>query len=167
MGSDETVSFSEKEFRGALGQFATGITVVTARGDEGPHIGFTVSSFNSVSMSPPLILFSIGRSLRSFDAFCSADAFVVNVLSVNQEQISNQFASSKSDKWADVDWREGEGGCPVLSDTLAAFECVPWAQYEGGDHVIIVGEVKRFETRDSVGALGYFRGGYVDVVAGK
>lgn len=163
MSSESATPFSEKEFRTALGQFATGITVVTARADDKPHIGFTVNSFNSVSMNPPLILFSVARTLRRFDLFSVADAYVVNVLTADQEQISNQFAASEGDKWADVQWREGEEGAPVLTEALATFECVPWAQYEGGDHIIFVGEVKRFETRDDAGALAYFRGRYADV----
>lgn len=163
MSSEAPAPFSEKEFRAALGQFATGITVVTAWAGEEPHIGFTVNSFNSVSMTPPLILFSVARTLRRFDLLSAADAYVVNVLTADQERISNQFAASDGDKWAEVPWREGEGGAPVLADALATFECVPWAQYEGGDHVIFVGEVKRFEIRKNAGALAYFRGRYADV----
>jgi len=163
MSSESAPPFPEKDFRKALGQFATGITVVTARADDEPHIGFTVNSFNSVSMGPPLILFSVARTLRRFDIFAAADAYVVNVLTADQERISNQFAASEGDKWADVQWREGEGGAPVLAESLATFECVPWAKYEGGDHIIFVGEVKRFDTRDDAGALAYFRGRYADV----
>jgi len=167
MSSEGAEAFSEQEFRAALGQFATGVTVVTARADEEPHIGFTVNSFNSVSLSPPLILFSVARSMQRFDLFRSADAYVVNVLTTEQERISTQFAASDEDKWADVRWREGEGGAPVLLDALATFECVPWAEHDGGDHVIFVGEVKRFAARDDAGALGYFRGGYADVAPRK
>ena len=160
--------FSDKAFRMALGEFATGITVVTAPASDGPPVGFTVNSFSSVSLDPPLILFSVARDLNRFDAMDAADAFVVNVLTSEQEHLSNQFASSKGDKWADVEYREGDGGCPILAETLATFECVPWAKYDGGDHVIFVGEVKRFSLSDAKGALLYFRSRYaaVDVTRG-
>ncbi len=160
MESKSAASFTVKEFRAALGQFATGITVVTAPTEEGPPIGITVNSFSSVSLDPPLILFSVARTLKSFDAMIAADAFSVNVLTSDQEELSNQFAASDGDKWADVSWMEGEGGCPVLSGTLATFECAPWAQYDGGDHVILVGEVRHIQSADAGGALVYFQSRY-------
>lgn len=160
MSSEE---FSEKEFRMALGEFATGITVVTAPASDGPPVGFTVNSFSSVSLDPPLILFSVARDLNRFDAMDAAEAFAVNVLTSDQEHLSNQFASTKGDKWANVEFREGEGGCPILAGTLATFECVPWAKYDGGDHVIFVGEVRRFVRTGDTGALLYFRSRYAAV----
>lgn len=164
MSSGDGQEFSQKEFRAALGEFATGITVVTAPADEGPPIGFTVNSFSSVSLDPPLILFSVARSLNRFDAINEASAFVVNVLTADQEDLSNQFASSGGDKWAGVSWHEGDGGCPILGDTLATFECVPWAKYDGGDHVIFVGEVRRIQCLGEAGALIYFRSRYANLV---
>lgn len=164
MSSETAAQFSETELRAALGQFATGITVVTAKGNNGPPIGITVNSFSSVSLDPPLILFSVARTLNQFDAICEAEAFAINVLTADQENLSNQFAASDVDKWAGVSWREGDGGCPILADTLATFECVPWAQYEGGDHVILVGEVRRIQSTDEGGALIYFRSRYADLL---
>ncbi len=163
MSRESTTTFTGQELRTALSQFATGITVITAPTADGPPIGITVNSFSSVSLEPPLILFSLARSFNGFNAFCDAQAFAVNVLTSDQQALSNQFAASGGDKWAGVTWVEGEGGCPILSDTLASFECVPWAQYDGGDHVIIVGKVHRIQTTEEYEALIYFRSGYAEL----
>jgi flavin reductase (DIM6/NTAB) family NADH-FMN oxidoreductase RutF len=160
MPNDGVTAFSARDLRNALGQFATGITVVTAPAKNGPPIGVTVNSFNSVSMEPPLILFSIARTLNRFDELSDAEAYTVNVLANTQERISHQFAASDGDKWFEVAWHPGEGGSPVLDGSLAAFECVPWAQYDGGDHVIFVGEVKRMRINETAEPLTYFRGRY-------
>src|SRR5882757_2856761 len=143
----EPRSFSDRDFRDALGLFATGVVVITSAGDAGVngdrsgYLGATVSSFSSVSLDPPLILFSIGRESKAFAAWQSVDAFAVNILSEKQSAISTRFARALTDKWDGVNVCPGLGGVPLLSDALAWIECRSYAKYDGGDHLIIVGEV--------------------------
>lgn len=126
------------EFRRALGQFATGVAIISATGPRGGPIGLTVSSFNSVSLRPPLVLFSVARSAGSLPALSAARGYAVNVLSEDQEQLSNRFARPQEDKWHEVRHAPGVVLAPVIEDALACFECEPYAQYDGGDHVIFV-----------------------------
>ena len=148
--------------REALGSFVTGITVVTTRNGGEPH-GLTANSFSSVSLEPPLVLFSLSRAADCFDAFERAEAFAVNVLRSDQEDVSSRFATKDVDKWTGVDWRPGHGGCPLLEGAVAAFECRVAARHEGGDHVIYVGEVVRFDHRPDAAPLAFFRGRYTGV----
>ena len=147
-------------FRDALGQFATGVTVVTAQTPDGELVGITVSSFNSVALEPPLVLFSIDRSSNSFDALSNTEAFAVNVLSLDQQDLAHRFASQGNNKWEGVAWHEGQTGVPVLDGVLAVFECTPSARHEGGDHVIFVARVERFDQSPEGAPLLFFRGGY-------
>ena len=149
-----------KAFRNALGRFATGIAVVTAADREGPTVGFTVNSFSSVSLTPPLILFSLDRSSSGFNALANAEAYAVNVLGAEQKDLSDRFASSREDKWEGVDWKAGKTGAPLLPQAIAYFECTPYAQYAGGDHDIFVGEVQAYEADEHAAPLLYFGGGY-------
>ena len=136
------MSISLKE---SFSSFATGVAVVSASTPRGP-IGNTVSSFNTVSMEPPLVLFSLKRAARSFEAWQSADAFAVNVLSSEQADLSRRFARQSSGKWDGVATRVGPCvGAPVIEGCLAVFECVVWARYDGGDHLIIVGLVQGWD----------------------
>ena len=149
-----------RAFRDALGTFATGVTVVTTRGPKGELIGNTASSFNSVSLDPPLVLWSLSRSAHSFKAYLAADHFAVNVLREGQEHLSERFARSLGDKWAGIDYETWETGCPILPNALAIFECRMAHAYQGGDHVIFVGEVLRFD-HDPLGKpLIFWRGRY-------
>jgi len=154
--------FSMQEFREALGCFATGIAVVTATAAGGHRIGATVSSFNSVSLEPPLVLFSMARSSRAFTAWQAVTHFAVNVLSEGQDALSTRFARSLGDKWEDARCVEGENGVPLLADSLAAFECARYANYDGGDHIIIVGRVCKVRIRKRADAvpLIFFRSKY-------
>ena len=151
--------FGLRALRRALGTFATGVTIVTARDADGRPVGMTANSFNSVSLEPPLVLWSVDRSARSAAAFRAATHFAVHVLEEGQADLSNRFARKGDDKFAGLDWREGEGGVPLLSGALAVFECRTQAVHEGGDHEIIVGEVDRFEAHDGDG-LVFAAGGY-------
>ena len=153
------MSIDSREFRNALGSFATGVTVVTCNDADGNPVGATASSFNSVSMDPPLVLWSVTKSIHSANAFINAEAFVINVLSSDQVETSNGFARSGEDKFAGVDTEEGIGGVPMLKDCVTRFQCKTWATYDGGDHEIIVGEVKEMDTCDKEG-LVFYRGGY-------
>lgn len=134
-----------RAFRDALGQFATGVAIVTARGEDGERVGATVSSFNSVSLDPPLVLWSLDRSARSRAAFESSTHFAVHVLTLEQRELAQLFARRGADKFADLQCREGLGGVPVLEKCAACFECETRHRYDGGDHIIFVGEVLQFE----------------------
>lgn len=153
-------AFDIKDFRRALSQFPTGVTVITARDAEGQPVGVTASSFNSVSIDPPLILWSIDKGAHSLSAFEKAEHFAVNVLGRDQVDTSNRFASRGEDKFKDVAWHSGLGDAPVLDEYAAQFECKTWAVYEGGDHLILVGEVKEYRYDNAVLPLVFSRGGY-------
>lgn len=155
----------DRAFRRALGEFATGVAVVTARGMGNDLVGMTMSSFNSVSVEPPLVLFSVDRNARSLPAMLDAKGFAVNVLAREQENISNQFARALSNKWDQVKTSVGHAEAPLISGALAHFECEPYASYDGGDHVIFVVRVVRHQTRnDSPSPLIFFRGRYRDLI---
>lgn len=135
---------------------------MTAVADSGERIGATVSSFNSVSLDPPLVLFSMARTSRAIAAWQSVDHFAVNVLAEHQGETSTRFARAASDKWAGAGCVDGKHGAPLLPDSLAAFECARYANYDGGDHVIIVGRVLALRMRDRPNAvpLIFFRSKY-------
>jgi flavin reductase (DIM6/NTAB) family NADH-FMN oxidoreductase RutF len=135
---------TQRALRDTLGLFATGVAVVTATASNGERIGATVSSFNSVSLDPPLILFSIARSARAFPTWEAVPYFAVNVLDEHQGAISTRFAKALSDKWRYVRSSVGAWGSPLLDDALACFECVRHAAHDGGDHLIIVGRILKF-----------------------
>ncbi|MDH3553381.1 MAG: flavin reductase family protein, partial [Gammaproteobacteria bacterium] len=126
--------------RGALGQFATGVTVITTTDSDGSPVGVTASSFNSVSLDPPLVLWSLAKSARSMAAFDRSGYFCVHVLAASQEALSARFATPGSDKFGGQDWRPGHGGVPLLQEFAARFQCKTTHTYEGGDHLIFVGE---------------------------
>jgi flavin reductase (DIM6/NTAB) family NADH-FMN oxidoreductase RutF len=151
------------QFRDALGCFATGVTIITAVGPRGELIGITVSSFNSVSLDPPLILFSLNRRAYSLRAFLSTQAFAVNILRAGQEDISDRFARALDDKWSDIEHETWDSGCPILTDALASFECKIRHTYHGGDHVIFVGEVTRLRHDPDGQPLLFYGGKYRDV----
>jgi flavin reductase (DIM6/NTAB) family NADH-FMN oxidoreductase RutF len=158
---ETVVGFSSRELRNALGMFPTGVTVVTARTAAGRQLGVTVNSFTSVSLDPPLISFCLARSLASLPELLKVDAFVVNVLTDEQREISAGFACANADKWARATARIGRvAHAPVLVPHLAAFECSRFAVHEAGDHVIVLGRVLHFEINESAAPLVFFRGGY-------
>jgi flavin reductase (DIM6/NTAB) family NADH-FMN oxidoreductase RutF len=156
------VAFSELEFRTALGLFPTGVVIVTAITKLGEQLGITVSSFNSVSLSPPLVLFSIARTANSFPQIADAANYAVNVLAENQDALSSRFARPSSDKWAGLMPLAGATGAPLMPGAIASFECVPYASYDGGDHVIFVGRVVNIHRADTAGSrpLVFCRGAY-------
>lgn len=137
-----------RDFRVALGQFATGVTVITTIDEEGSPVGVTASSFNSVSLDPPLVLWSLARNARSMQAFQNSGYFCVHVLAASQEELSGRFATAGADKFAGQDWTAGHGDVPLLPDFAARFQCRTTHMYEGGDHLIFVGEVLDFERHD-------------------
>ncbi len=147
-------------FRAVLGRYATGVTVVTTRGPEGYPVGLTVSSFTSVSLDPPLVLFCIDRSAGSEPVFAAADGFAVNILATSQAAVSARFADPASERFVEDRTVEWGSGAPVLADAMAALDCRVHARYDGGDHVIVVGLVLRAEVLDDAAPLIYWRGRY-------
>lgn len=137
--------FDRRDYRRALGQFATGVTVVTARASDGRKVGVTVNSFSSVSLDPPLILWSLSRQTPSFIDFTNATHFAVNVLEARQHHLSRQFSTPLPDKFAGVEFEEATGGVPLLHGAIAQFVCRKVRQHDGGDHIILVGEVEQYK----------------------
>ncbi len=130
-----------KALRSALACFATGVAVVTTRGEGGAPVGLTVNSFNSVSLDPPLILWSIALSAPSLGAFRAHKAFAVNILAADQVDTCTRFATPLPDKFSGIDCHEGFCGVPLIEGTVAHFECITHARHAGGDHEIYLGEV--------------------------
>ena len=149
-----------RKFRDALGWFATGVTIVTTRAIDGELLGITANSFSSVSLNPPLILFSLGRHAYSLKKFEECGHFAVNVLGDSQRELSASFATPLVDKFANARHSFGKSGCPVFDDALAVFDCATRFRYDGGDHVIFVGEVNEMHVKEDGRPLLYFRGRY-------
>lgn len=150
--------FDPRAFRAALGCFATGITVITAQA-LGQRVGVTANSFNSLSLTPPLILWSLLKTSSSYPVFEAASHFAVNILAHDQIDLSNHFARSSDDKFSGIDVTEGSGGCLLLPDTCASIQCVRENILDGGDHWILIGRVTAFQASDSAPLL-YHRGRY-------
>ena len=148
-------------FREALGHYASGITVITSQLD-GEPIGFTCQSFYSVSMSPPLVSFSVMASSASYPKIRQAGRFAVNILSGEQVRISNQFARKGTDKWHTVEWQESPLGNPLIAGSLHWLDCEIHAEYAAGDHLIVIGEVKALNLQETAATqpLVYFKGQY-------
>ena len=138
-------TFDPRAFRRALGNFATGVTVVTAADASGRKVGVTANSFNSVSLDPPLVLWSIDKRSSSHGVFEEASHFAVNVLAADQIDLSNNFARPKDDRFAEIAYEPGEGGAPVFADCAARFHCEKYQQVDGGDHWIMIGKVVAFD----------------------
>ncbi len=138
--------FDARDYRKALGQFATGVTVVTTTTKEGRRVGITVNSFSSVSLNPPLVLWSIAKNAASYPDFIHATHFVVNVLAAGQHHLSRQFATPLADKFMDVECAESADGLPRLCGALAHFVCRVVEKHDGGDHVILIGEVLEYKS---------------------
>lgn len=158
------MALDKREFRNSLGSFVTGVTVVTAEDDDGDCVGITVNSFNSVSLDPPLVLFSVDRNAMSLPVFQNAKLLAINVLGEHQHEISNRFARKAEDKWNGIDHLVGETGCRLLPEAVAWFECRPYAQYDGGDHIIFVCEVLKFDVDPRGRPLVFYKGKYCNLV---
>ncbi|TAL66616.1 MAG: flavin reductase [Burkholderiaceae bacterium] len=123
--------------------FATGVTIVTARTAAGELVGLTANSFNSVSLDPPLVLWSLARVAGSMAVLSTGSHYAINILAADQKDLAERFSIRGSDRWSGVAFSEGAGGAPVLAGAAATFECFNRSRYEEGDHVIFVGEVER------------------------
>ena len=150
--------FSVSEFRTSLGMFATGVTIVSARTATGELVGLTANSFNSVSLAPPLVLWSLSRGAGTLGAFSNGMHYAINVLAADQQLLAEQFAARGIDRWAGVAFTEGVSGAPLLTGAAATFECFNRSQYAEGDHVIFVGEVERCAHRAEASPLLYHGG---------
>jgi len=138
--------------------FATGVTIVTARSAQGNCIGLTANSFNSVSLTPPLVLWSLARSAGSMAAFSAGSHYAINILSADQQDLAKQFSARDGDRFSGVQFVLGASGAPLLEGAAATFECFNRSRYEEGDHVIFVGEVERCTHRSGASPL-LFHGG--------
>lgn len=136
-----------RTLKDAFARYATGVTVVSCLGPDGAAIGVTVNSFVSVSLAPPLVLWCIEKRAGTFEVFAAADGYAVSVLHAGQEDISSRFATPGRHDFTPFDTDEWETGAPLLKDRLAGFDCRVTARHDAGDHVILVGEVLRFDQR--------------------
>ncbi len=152
-------AFDTRAFRQALGQFPTGVCVVTCV-VEGVALGMTVSSFNSLSLDPPLVLFSIDRRAASLPLWERAEGYAVNVLAENQKDVSDRFATPLSKKWEGASYAPGLFGAPLLSGVATALECAAWSRHAAGDHLLFIAEVKRFRTSADRRPLVFGKGRY-------
>jgi flavin reductase (DIM6/NTAB) family NADH-FMN oxidoreductase RutF len=141
---DAVPLFTQRDFRDALGAFATGVTIVTTRAPDGALVGLTANSFNSVSLDPPLVLWSLGQRAGSLPIFTGHTHYAINILAADQVELARRFAArgTGESRFAGVEFREGAGGAPVLDGVAAWFECSNRSRYEEGDHVIFVGAVE-------------------------
>jgi flavin reductase (DIM6/NTAB) family NADH-FMN oxidoreductase RutF len=158
--ADASPRFSATDFRAALGMFATGVTIITARDASGQPVGITANSFNSVSLSPPLVLWSLARRAGSMPTFQRGSHYAINILSAEQHALAQRFSSRTENRFEGVAFREGAGGALVLEGSAAVFECSNRSQYEEGDHVIFVGEVEHCERREGAQPLIFHGGRY-------
>ncbi|MDG9884161.1 flavin oxidoreductase [Pseudomonas putida CSV86] len=145
MSAETAAAFDSRAFRRALGNFATGVTVVTADDGRGNKVGVTANSFNSVSLDPPLILWSLDKRSSSLATFDAASHFAVNILAADQIDLSNNFAKPRDDRFAGIAHQPGAGGAPILMDCSANFQCEKYQMVDGGDHWIMIGKVVAFE----------------------
>jgi flavin reductase (DIM6/NTAB) family NADH-FMN oxidoreductase RutF len=158
LASDHS-SIDPRDFRNALGTYATGVTIITAVAADGKPFGLTCNSFASVSLNPPLVLWSLGMFSQGLGVFQNASHFAVNVLGASQQALASKFAKSSEEKFADVKWSPGLGGAPLLADSVANFQCRAANRYYGGDHVIFLGAVEAYAYNRSEPLL-FAHGGY-------
>ena len=149
-----------RTLRDALGCFATGVTVVTCFDEAGGPVGLTANSFTALSLDPPLLLVCVAKAAASAGPLAQAEAFAVNVLQTGQRPASITFSTRGEDRFGCTEWTIGEHGAPVLMDSLSVFECRHHAVHDGGDHLILVGEVVKASFKSGLDPLLYFRGRY-------
>src|SRR6202049_1580218 len=157
--ASDSSAIDPRDFRNALGTFATGVTIITAVGADGKPYGLTCNSFASVSLNPPLVLWSLGMFSQGLSIFQNASHFAVNVLGASQQALATKFAKASEDKFAGVAWTPGLGNAPLLADSVANFQCRAASRYYGGDHVIFLGGGEAYSYKPQE-ALLVDRGGY-------
>jgi flavin reductase (DIM6/NTAB) family NADH-FMN oxidoreductase RutF len=158
-GAAEPPPIDPRELRNALGMFATGVTIVTTVSGDGRPIGLTCNSFSSVSLKPPLILWSLSLYSPRLQAFLQAPYVAVNILAAEQEALSRRFSTPMADRFAELDWSAGEGGIPLIKGSAAQLECRNETRHYSGDHVVLIGQVLKFSYRDAE-PLVFVRGRY-------
>ena len=151
--------FTERQFRDAMAQFVTGITVICVRRGDGRYVGFTANSFNSVSLEPPLVVWSLRRDAENLEAFRAAPRYAINVLAGSQAELARRFSRPHADRFAGVPYRLGAADAPLIDGCVAWFECRHHAQIEAGDHILFIGEVETCE-RASGSALLFHHSRY-------
>src|SRR4051794_29723678 len=164
--ASDNSAIDPRDFRNALGTFGTGVTIVTAMAANGKPYGLTCNSFASVSLNPPLVLWSLGMFSQGLSTFQNTSHFAVNVLGASQQALASKFAKSAEDKFAGVEWTPGLGNAPVLTDSVANFQCRAANRYYGGDHVIFLGAVEAYAYNRGEPLL-FARGGYGRFVPGQ
>jgi flavin reductase (DIM6/NTAB) family NADH-FMN oxidoreductase RutF len=155
--------FDSAYFRRALSQFATGIAVVITRAPDGVAHGLTINSFSSVSLDPPLVLWSLANEARSMPAFMAASHYVINVLGEQQADLAMRFSQKIGDRFESLAYDLSRTGLPILHGAVTWFECRNRSRYQEGDHVIFVGQVERCRTNPQTGALGFHGGRFVTI----
>ncbi|MTI10091.1 flavin reductase family protein [Curvivirga aplysinae] len=153
------INVDPRKLRDAFGSFMTGVTVVTTMTREGNPVGFTANSFTSVSLDPPMLLVCPGKYLSCFDIFENCDYFAVNILSADQQEVSDIFAKFNGDRFQQVSWQKGHMDMPLLDASTAQFICKKSKAIPAGDHSILLGEVHDFKNSGQPG-LGYAGGTY-------
>jgi flavin reductase (DIM6/NTAB) family NADH-FMN oxidoreductase RutF len=152
-------AFTEREFRDALGAFATGVTVICAPAPDGRFVGFTANSFNSVSLDPPLVVWSLGRRASTLAALERTERYAINVLAHDQADLARRFSRPHADRFEGVPYRLGDAGVPLIDGCVAWFECRHHAIHRAGDHMLFIGEVESC-ARHRGAALVFHRGRY-------
>jgi flavin reductase (DIM6/NTAB) family NADH-FMN oxidoreductase RutF len=154
------VQTDTRALRNALGRFATGIAIVTAIDPDGHPIGLTVNSFSAVSLNPALVLWCLDNNSHNLEAFRKASHHAINILSAEQQDLSNRFATWPTDRFAGLPWHQGLGGAPVLPGSCATFEVQNETAHVAGDHTIFIGRVERFGERVDLAPLLFHAGQY-------
>ena len=146
-------AYTDREFRDCLAQFATGVTVICAPGPDDRFVGFTANSFNSVSLAPPLIVWSLNRRATNLPAFEQAERYAINVLAQDQADLARRFSRPHADRFAEVEYRLGTAGVPLIEGCVAWFECRHYARHRAGDHMLFIGEVETCARRKGPGLV--------------
>jgi 3-hydroxy-9,10-secoandrosta-1,3,5(10)-triene-9,17-dione monooxygenase reductase component len=146
LSDGQPTSLDERALRNALGTFATGVTIVSTQDAEGHDVGITANSFNSISLDPPMVMWSLSRKSLSLPAFQGNAYFAVHVLAADQDGLSRLFATQGADKFAELEVERGLGDVPLIDGCTARFHCRTAFNYDGGDHIIFVGEVLEFDS---------------------
>jgi 3-hydroxy-9,10-secoandrosta-1,3,5(10)-triene-9,17-dione monooxygenase reductase component len=153
----------KNELRRVMGHFATGVTIITTRRNNGEMHGLTANALSSLSLVPPLVLICVDKKAESYPCFEESKVFTVNILAADQEALSRKFAVSGGNKFEGVAYREGANRVAILEGSLAFIECTVCATHDGGDHTIYIGEVSEAQTREEVKPLIFYRGGYREI----
>ena len=159
--ADPAATFDTREFRRALGTFPTGVAVVTTRAASGAFVGLTINSFSSLSLEPPLVLWSLNVASPNLAVFDRARYFAVNILAEDQVELSKRFASQVANKFLDLEVHAGLGGVPLIAGCTACLECRAAARHNGGDHILFIGHVERFGYDTQKRPLVFYAGRYL------